>query len=334
MTAIVTGGGRGLGRQISVTLARDGARVVLVARTRSELEATAEEIRAVGGEALVCPGDVSDLPAMEAVVDEALAWGDVELVVNNAGSQQPIGVLTANDPEAWARTVRVNLLGALHLCRLLLPHLIERGGGRIVNVSGGGAANARPYFSAYAASKAAVARFTETLAEELRGSGVQVNAIAPGAMNTRMLDEILASGVEREIAEAQLVSGGTPLDVPAGLVRFLATCSPAITGKLIAAPHDDWQSWDGDVARIAETPLLTLRRVDPFTVGPLLDTLQEAEACASPPASSARGRSAGSGPRLPTPPATGSSRSATSPPSGRTRRRRRTEPRAAPTGAR
>jgi len=166
-------------------------------------------------------------------------------------------------------------------CKALLPGMIERRQGKIINLSGGGATNPRPNFSAYAASKAAVVRFTETLAEEVRPFNIQVNAIAPGAINTRMLDELLASGDEAgEVALSQArrqkESGGDSLLKVVDLAVFLASDeSGSLTGKLISAQHDPWREWAGKADELNATPLYTLRRLDPFTLNPLIKHLSD-----------------------------------------------------------
>ena len=117
--------------------------------------------------------------------------------MNNAGINGPIGSTDEVDWDEWERTIRVNLFGSVLCCRAILPHFRANGYGKIIQLSGGGATSPRPRLSAYAASKAAVVRFAETLAEELRDTGIDVNAIAPGALNTRLLDEVLEAGPER-----------------------------------------------------------------------------------------------------------------------------------------
>ncbi len=197
--------------------------------------------------------------------------------MNNAGIQPPIGPLVENDPEAWMQAVAVNLFGPFHCTQAVLPGMIARKSGKIINLSGGGATAPRPNFSAYAASKAALVRLTETLAEEVRPFNIQVNAIAPGAVNTRMLEEVLrageAAGDELAAAQRRRVEGGTPPEMAAALVVFLASsASNGLTGKLISAAHDDWRDWDGGrIAELADTSWYTLRRLDPHTVGPLLE---------------------------------------------------------------
>jgi 3-oxoacyl-[acyl-carrier protein] reductase len=146
--------------------------------------------------------------------------------------------------------------------------------GKIINLSGGGATAPRPNFSAYGAAKAGVVRLTETLADELMSFNIQVNAIAPGAVNTQMLDEVLAAGVEAgaelSAAERRKHEGGTPPSLAAELAVFLAsTYSDSLTGKLISAVHDDWRAWNEQtMAALSSSAWLTLRRIDPHTLRP------------------------------------------------------------------
>ena len=278
--AIVTGAGRGIGRAIALALGGQGARVAAAARTLAEVEETVALLQAMGCQALAVAADVSDRMAVQQLVARAVReLGGLHILVNSAGVQGPIGPLVENDVDVWLRTIQINLVGTFLCCRAALPHMMQQRYGRIINLSGGGATGARPRFSAYAASKAAVVRLTETLAEEMQAFNIQVNAIAPGAVNTHMLDEVLAAGPaagEKNLAEAQrqLESGGTPPDLAAALAVFLASAaSDGLTGRLIAAPHDGWQSWDaGRIAEVMSAPWFTLRRIDPFTLKPFLAT--------------------------------------------------------------
>jgi NAD(P)-dependent dehydrogenase (short-subunit alcohol dehydrogenase family) len=280
--ALITGGGRGIGAGIAAAFVGEGARVFLVARTGGELERVAAELTAAGGRVAWRAADVSDAEALAAAVAHCEGeLGPVDVLVNAAGIYGPIGLTWETDAAEWSRAVEVNLLGTLHACRAVIPGMVERGAGRIITFSGGGATAPLPRFSAYAATKAAVVRLTETLAQELAPYGVLVNAVAPGAIDTTLQDAVLEAGEragelhERMRRLRETGEGATPLDVPVALAVFLASSSAnGLSGKLISAPHDGWQGWDAErIAALMERPWLTLRRLDPYTIEPLIEEL-------------------------------------------------------------
>ena len=215
--------------------------------------------------------DISRPDGVERVVAHALERLDrIDVLVNNAGIYGPKGLTEEVPWDEWEHAVRVNLLGSVMCCRAVVPHFRANGYGKIIQLSGGGATAPLPRLSAYAASKAAVVRFAETLAEELRGTGVDVNAIAPGALNTRLLDEVLDAGPERVGASffaravEQRASGGTSLEVAAQLAVFLASGeSDGITGKLISAPWDSWAEFPERKTDLESSDVYTLRRIVP-----------------------------------------------------------------------
>jgi NAD(P)-dependent dehydrogenase (short-subunit alcohol dehydrogenase family) len=188
--------------------------------------------------------------------------------VNNAAVHGPKGALEEVDWHAWIEAIRTNLLGSANFARTAVLHFKSRGYGKILQISGGGATKPMPRLSAYAASKAAIVRFAETLALEVREHRIDVNSIAPGALNTRLLNEVLEAGPERvgadfhARAKRQLAEGGTPLDVPARLAVFLGSSrSDGITGKLISAVWDDWESFPRHLEDLARSDVYTLRRI-------------------------------------------------------------------------
>jgi NAD(P)-dependent dehydrogenase (short-subunit alcohol dehydrogenase family) len=266
--AIVTGGGRGIGKAIALALAQEGANVAVVSRTLPEIDATASEVKALKRQALPIKADVSSWEDATRIARLTIQeFGRIDILVNNAGTQGPIGLLVENDVTRWLETIHVNLIGTFHCSRAVLPSMMERCQGKIINLSGGGATSPRPYLSAYAASKAAIVRLTETLAEEVKKFNIQVNAIAPGAVNTKMLNEVLAAGEAaggKALAEAkhQKETGGTPPEKAAALAVFLASNeSNGLTGRLISAVWDNWQEMGGQIEKIMTSNLYTLRRL-------------------------------------------------------------------------
>jgi NAD(P)-dependent dehydrogenase (short-subunit alcohol dehydrogenase family) len=191
-SALITGANQGLGLAIARAYVQAGASVMLCARDEVLLARARDEVAALARpdqRVLAMRADVSDPADVEALVAATIAELEAfQVLVNNAGVYGPIGPVEDNDWEEWTRALTINLLGTVAFCRAVVPAIRRRGYGKIVNLSGGGATAPLPRFSAYAASKAAVVRFTETLAEELADAHVDVNAIAPGALNTRLLD--------------------------------------------------------------------------------------------------------------------------------------------------
>lgn len=194
----------------------------------------------------------------------------IDVLINNAGVYGPKGLIENVDWEEWVRAVQINLLGTVMMCKMVLPHMKRNGWGKIINLSGGGATSPLPRISAYATSKAGVVRFTETTAEECRGTGIDINAVAPGALNTRLLDEVLTAGPEKVgqsfygKALKQLKSGGSPLSMGASLCVFLASpASDGITGKLISAVWDPWERLADYRKELSESDIYSLRRIVP-----------------------------------------------------------------------
>ena len=282
--ALITGAGRGIGRAIALAFARAGAKLAVTARTISELQETAAQVRKLGRECLPIAADVSQRDDVSRLVNELLQrFGQIDVLVNNAGVQGPIGPLVENDTDSWVHTFQVNVFGALYLIKAVLPQMMVRREGKIINVSGGGATAPRRRFSAYGASKTAMLRLTETLAEEVQAVNIQVNAIAPGVVNTRMLQEIFeageAAGPELELARERQAGRTVPAELAARLAVFLASdASGPLTGKLISAPHDGWESWDETrIKELMTLPWLTLRRIDPFTLRTFVQAMEKTE---------------------------------------------------------
>lgn len=274
-SAIVTGANQGLGRAIAEHLVRAGASVLVTARGAELLKQTAAELTPLatlaGQQVLARVADVSKEGDCIATADQAFAELDNPcILVNNAGVYGPFGTIEDNDWAEWVKAIEINLFGTVLMCRAFLPHMRAASYGKIINLSGGGATAPLPRISSYAASKAAVVRFTETLAEETRGTGIDVNAIAPGALNTRLMDDLIAAGPEKvgaaffEKMTKTRDSGGTPLEKGAELTVFLASAaSDGISGRLLSAVWDDWANLPGQRDQLAASDIYTLRRITP-----------------------------------------------------------------------
>lgn len=269
--ALVTGASRGLGLEIALRLAADGASLALAARDREALESASKQIIACYQDAApirVYRADFTLQREVDALADWALEqWPAIDILINNAAIQGPIGRFDQADWSQWKAVFDVNVFAPARLAQRLVPTMRRQRSGKIINISGGGATSPRPDFSAYAASKCALVRLTETLAEELRDSRIDVNAVSPGAMNTRMLEEVIAAGPdaarrEYESALKRQKEGGANATRAAGLVAWLASsASDGITGKLISAVWDDWERLDQRRHELEKTELFTLRRV-------------------------------------------------------------------------
>lgn len=241
--AIVTGAGRGLGRAVAKGLAAAGAKVGLFSRTARELEAVAEEIRREGAEALAMPGDVAGGSQVARLVSETVdRFGGVHILVNNAGIVGPARFLEDADPKAWSSTLAVNLTGAYHCCREVIPHMRSAGGGAIINVTSGLADMPFPHFCAYGASKAGLNQLTRSLSEEFREAGIRINAVDPGILDTSMQARIRESGadtlrpkIHRRFLDFRKSGQLTPPEQLTPLFRYLASDkSKHVSGRILS----------------------------------------------------------------------------------------------------
>lgn len=275
--ALITGASQGLGKEIAAAFVRAGASVMICARDVAMIDAVRAELVAShpGATVLARTCDVSQPEQVGELVTAAIAaFPHLDILVNSAGVYGPKGLVEDNDWAAWVQAIEIDLYGVVLLARAVMPHLKRLGHGKFIQLSGGGATNPLPRLSAYAAAKAAVVRFCETLAVETTEHHIDVNCIAPGALNTRMLDEILEAGptvVGTEFyqrAVKQKASGGAPLDRGAALAVWLASAaSDGITGKLISAIWDPWEELPEHVNDLKGSDIYTLRRIVPSERG-------------------------------------------------------------------
>lgn len=265
--ALITGGGRGIGRAIARAYAAEGALLGLAARTEAELQATAEEINTeFGSEVTTIVTHAADRMQVErAVADATDRFGPIDVMVNNAGNTGEIGPLWKLDPDRWANVISVHVLGTYYGCRAVIPGMLERGRGRIVNMSGVGG----PNDTSYDAAKTAIVNMTENLSVELAGTGVTVNAISPGSIHTRMWEEVrdmaLAAGdLEMYDRGVQVTSGGgASIERAAELAVLLGSddCGE-LSGRLIRAALDAFEDIPARVDEIMSSDAFLLRRVN------------------------------------------------------------------------
>jgi NAD(P)-dependent dehydrogenase (short-subunit alcohol dehydrogenase family) len=270
--AIITGANQGLGFEIAKKYAAAGANLMLCARNEHLLDNALRKVKeyAVDDQVILAQKvDVSNEMDVSSVIESTFnQLGVCHILVNNAGIYGPKGDIEEADWAEWIKAIEINVYGSVLMCRKLIPRFKQQRYGKVIQLSGGGATNPLPKISAYAVSKAAIVRFAETLAEEVRGSGIDVNAIAPGALNTRMLEEVLIAGPEmvgKEFYERSLKqqeSGGASIERAAELALFLASSlSDGITGKLISAAWDNWEEWPRHLSELNKSDVYTLRRI-------------------------------------------------------------------------
>lgn len=271
--AVISGGSRGIGKAIAKAYLKEGAKLSLAARSILELKATVQELKNLElkgvNRVMGVVADVARIEDVKKLIEKTLAcYGTVDILVNTAGIQSPIGKLVETDADEWIHNIYINLIGTMLCCKYVLPVMIQKREGKIINFSGGGGTFPRPHFSAYASSKAAIVRFTETLAMEVKDHKIDVNAIAPGPVNTKMLKEIIEaqdkSGKKELLAALEREKkGGVSPKVSGALAVFLASGdSDGLSGRLISAVWDDWKNFSENIDKIMASSLFTLRRID------------------------------------------------------------------------
>jgi len=274
LNAIITGANQGLGFAIAEEYVKEGASVIICARDKRKLEEARKSLASIAKSDQKIVSKILDVSiekdVKKFIEDSIKEFGKIDVLVNNAGIYGPKGLTEDIDTGEWIKAIEINLFSILYTCKYILPHMKKNKSGKIINLSGGGATNPMPRISSYAASKAAVVRLTETISEEYKEFGIDINAIAPGALNTRLLDEVLAAGVETvgksfyEKALKQKETGGAPLEKGASLCIYLASSeSNGVTGKLISAVWDPWEDFSKYKEDLKITDIYTLRRIVP-----------------------------------------------------------------------
>ncbi len=272
LNTLITGGSQGLGRHVVEAFLAEGAHVTFCARTAKDVEQTRAALAATlrpGQKLTGLPCDVSDVAAVAALFARAAENGPLQAVVNNAGIYGPIGPSEEVSLADWTQAWQVNVTGTFLVCQHAIRAMKPRGAGKIINLSGGGATNPMPRFVSYAATKAAVVRLTETLAEEYRANRIDINAVAPGALRTRMTEQVLAAGPDKAGPDAFAKNkkwfdeGAVDPKHAAGLCVWLASAeSDGVTGRLISAQWDPWKD-PAKFRALATGDVYTLRRIVP-----------------------------------------------------------------------
>lgn len=264
--AFVTGGGRGIGRATAIALAKEGASVAVVARSTNEIEEVAGLINESGGKALAATADVTNGAQVDRAVQKISdELGPIDILVNNAGGGRAIGPVWEVDADEWWATVEINLRSVFLCCHAILPSMVARGRGRIINVSSGLALNPLPHGTSYSSSKAAALRFTDSLALEVAAHGIQVFAASPGTVRTALMDYLLESDDGRRwLPHMQRMpeSVWVPAEKGAALIVALAAGeADALSGRFIHVSDDLTDLVRrADEIRAQDTLTLRLRR--------------------------------------------------------------------------
>lgn len=265
--AIITGGGRGIGKAIAKRFAENGSIVVLTARSKNEINDTLKEIEKNGGQGISVQTDISKHSDVTRLVKTVLEnYSKIDILVNNAGVVKPIKPIHEVDIEEWEHNLGINLFGAFYCIKTILPYMISKNYGKIINLSGGGAFNSMPNFSAYSASKAAIVRLTETVAAEVKEYNISVNAISPGAIKTKIISDIIESGeiagMEQPKAKDVIEKGGADIEKVTALALFLASDeSNGLSGKTISAQWDDLGYIRNNISTIQKSDKYTMKRI-------------------------------------------------------------------------
>lgn len=269
-TALITGSSRGLGRHLATTFWENGWSLLLVARDLEELSSLRSELpNYTDQECIIKKCDLSDLSQVKKLCAKiSQDEKNIDALINNAATQGTIGALSDVNSDDLQKVFNVNLFAPMELCKCVLRGMKIRNFGSIVNISGGGGASPRPRFYPYSLSKVSLIRFTENLANELNHTKIKINCIAPGIMNTKMMEEIISAGIEKsgvtenKIAQKFIMSEDNNFDKVTSLIEFLvSSTSNGITGKLISAQWDNWEVWPKFINKLKDKDLYTLRRI-------------------------------------------------------------------------
>jgi len=270
---IITGGTVGFGKALAEKFLGEGANISICSRNEQQLFDTQSELlsKFPNRIILVKKCDVS----IEKDVKEFIAYSldtfkTIHVLILNAGVYGPMGTIETVSLDEWRKSIDINLFGVLLPCRELIPHFKQNKYGKIIVLSGGGATNPMPNLSSYATAKAAVVRLVETLSKELLSYNVDINTIAPGAMSTRMMQQVIDAGPEIvgdeffKKNQNWKQNGATSMELGTNLAVYLSTAdSNGVTGKLISAQWDDWKNFGNHLNDLQNSDIYTIRRIVP-----------------------------------------------------------------------
>lgn len=265
---LITGGATGIGKNLTKHFLSQNDLVIIISRSEKNVMQTQNELDRFRNYLISFTGDLASKEFVLELRKELRKIGNINYLINCAGVQGEISPFIFSNIDSWYAGFTNNIYAGINAIHLLLPMMMEAGYGKIISLAGGGATGSRPNFTSYAASKIAIVRFSEILADELAGKNVDVNMISPGSCNTRMIDEIIDAGDKAGINEVTMArnvkrTGGTPLEKITNLVSFLFSKeADGITGKIISAVWDDWYDPIFQEKLRGDKNFATLRRID------------------------------------------------------------------------
>tara|TARA_B100002051_G_scaffold223802_1_gene218632 strand:+ start:624 stop:1583 length:960 start_codon:yes stop_codon:yes gene_type:complete len=271
-TVLITGASKGIGYEIAKSYLKYGANLMICSSNSKNIKKSytkLERMRKKNQKIFYSVTDVSSPKKVKKLVSFTIRkFKKIDILINNAGIYGPKGCIEKIDWDEWVKTIKINLFGSVLLCRSVIPHFKKNNKGKIIQLSGGGAASPVPRISGYAVSKVGIVRFIENLTSEVKKYKIDINAVAPGAINTNMLEEVLKAGPKKigvyyyNKALKQKKLGGSSFKEACDLILFLGSkYSNGIKGKLISALWDDWKNWPNYKKFLKNTDIFTLRRI-------------------------------------------------------------------------
>lgn len=271
-TILITGSNQGIGFDLAKYFCKKGNNVIICARNKKKLQHAHKVLNGIKKNNQIIFSkklDISSEKSVDIFFKKIFKkFRRIDVLINNAGIYGPKGMFENQSWKDWKKVININLLGSIYVIKKIVLHFKKKGGGKIIQIAGGGAASSFPYFTAYSSSKVSLVRFIENISIELKKKNIFVNSVAPGPVNTRMLGEALKAGPKKigldfyKKSLKQKKNGGTNLNKIRSLISFLSSKeSNGISGRLISAQWDNWKLFKLNKKKIAKSDLGTLRRV-------------------------------------------------------------------------